>query len=192
MYKKTESNRIAERDFTNFPPLSTNKYSMYFHWPSEPGVTDIYDELDETINRLKNYGVTKALIRQHWKPGEPTADWTHTCKHTLIYLVTGKHKPREDFLPPAQCLSPIDALHEMSGLCFTRIYTLENLYRFGVRGEHLRALHGAENKPSLYHCFAFEELVAEQDLPILEAIEQVNQMTKDEAEHFAFPRRLVI
>lgn len=189
MYKKAKATQITEKDLMNFPPLPV---STPFHWPRNPsGLIDIYNGLDDTINRLKNYGVTKTLIKQYWKPALSTTDWSEICKHTLIYLVTGKHNSRKDFLPPEQCLSPIDALHEMSGLCLNRIHTLENLYRYGVRGEHLRDLHGAENELSSNHCFALEQLV-EQNVPILEAIDQVNQMTKDDAENITFPNMTII
>lgn len=69
----------------------------------------------------------------------------------------------------------------MSGLCGHRVQTLQKLYNYGVRGNHLRALHGTGDHEWLDgHCHALEYLIL-QGHPIVEAISQINKMTRDEA-----------
>jgi hypothetical protein len=192
---KVHQIRLGNRDELHhkiIKKLYKNSYHspIFFSRHSE----DIFNEMHKTVAALHDYDVTEELILKNWQPAVSGSCWSGFCKFTLIYLVTGKpnnlpfsFEPKIPELPIENRLSAIEALNEMTGLCHERIILLQKFYSIGMRGDHLRNLHGSGNPTLLHnHCYALEYLI-QQNVPIQDAINQVNELTSDEAIHIKEP-----
>lgn len=138
--------------------------------------------IEETVIELRDHGVTEDLIIQHWQPNHITDGWVG--KETLIFLIKGT-PPRAivldrpvNPLPENLRLQPIAALQEMSCLNSHGMTALYKLYERGLRGNHLRALHGHFKHG---HEAALIHLVQEHNFSVNQALEQITGITEDAA-----------
>jgi hypothetical protein len=147
----------------------------------------------QTLEILRDQGVTEALINQHWQPSYPTGDWDGFNRDALCYFVTGRNPElfiehllgNTPPLAPELRLSPIDALHEISRLDNNGLHALVWLYPHGLRGEHLRNWHGVTPTDRIFSAsyqFALCELVRERGVSVEEALQQITGITWDEAD----------
>jgi len=141
-------------------------------------------QIEETIAELSDHGVTEDLIIQHWQMNHEENCWDGFAKKALIFLIKGT-PPETIFgvrpikpLPENLRLQSIAALQEMSGLNYHGNTALYELYESGLRGNHLRALHGNFH---LGHKEALIDFVQEHNFSVSQALEQITGITEDEA-----------
>lgn len=97
----------------------------------------------------------------------------------LIYFITGESPLSYGvaFLDESSRLTPQEALREINGLNAFKVTLLIKLYSFGLRGEHLI---GTDDF-GMGHDQLLTYLIKEQNIPPLEAIQQVNGLSSDDA-----------
>lgn len=138
----------------------------------------------ETAEALQAYGLTEAYLRDNFRT--PEGFFGETEKELLIYLVTGIPPEADPCLPSSyllllreeQKLTPAQAILEINHLSTLKKMALEQLYAYGLRGDHLRAFQpsGEGNSFLSVHTFALVYLIRDKRPPLApeEAMQRLN------------------
>ncbi|MBI2785956.1 MAG: hypothetical protein HYX60_06500, partial [Legionella longbeachae] len=147
--------------------------------------------LQETVKQLKDYGVSKELIRKNWEPFEKTSDWSGFEKDALIFFVTGQppvsiinEENRIKPLPVELQLSPEQALQNMSELNHSQLGALMRLYAKGLRSEHLRQWYGVTSTDKIFtvgYAWALVALMTKEGFTPGKAIQKITGITNEAA-----------
>lgn len=139
------------------------------------------EDMARVCQELELYGLTRALISRL-----ESINNFHYSSHgeALIYLITGE-LPLDRDLPSLEenlRLTAEMAIEEINRLHPLAYSTLIDLYSYGLRGDHLRSIEIPDGRLfSSGHHFLLTYLIKEQRISPLEAVQQVNGLSSDDA-----------
>lgn len=205
----TTTHNIVNHTFYTSGQLSAYRHNekerddVPFYWPTRPNTffardinAENFRNMEETalVLRMADTSVTASYLQTHWTPpgnSAPETCFTSLHRDVLIYLVTGRALESAALLnvadlPPEKRLSMQAALAEIALLNSAQCLSLLRLYYpNGLKGDHLRSWQPLEERReyrySPSHSAALSGLILLNNVPLLEAVQQINRKTPNEA-----------
>ncbi len=140
-----------------------------------------------TTSELESYGINEAMINQFWTPVHNNHRWSSVQNDAVIYLMTGNnllmHSHGIPSLPSSFCLSPEEALKEISGLQTMTLFTLMRLRHRGLTGDQLRNWRNEQNNSyfTQIHLDVLIELIEKRNILPEEALNLIQGLSAENA-----------